>query len=320
MKLYFAPMEGVTTAAFRQVHARIFGGADRYYAPFISPTSDHLFTPRELRELAPENNPGITLIPQLLTKSAEDFLWAAHGLRDMCYQEIDLNLGCPSATVTAKGKGSGLLRTRDALERMLDEIFSRAEIAVSIKTRLGYAAPEEFYALLELFNRYPVAELILHARTRNELYAGPVHREMYDYALAHSAAPVCYNGDLLTPEDCADFADKYGPDRPVMAGRGPARDPAYFRRCRGGKSASREELMQLHEELYETYRREYGAVNGMRRMKELWSYLLDGFADSAAIRKRMFRTKDVGVFEDCVAAAFRELPLKTDGLGAGGRY
>ena len=109
MEYYFAPMEGITTAIYRRVHADLFGGADRYYSPFISPTAEHLFTPRELRELGPENNRGIPLVPQVLTKNADDFLWAAAGLADMGYGEVNLNLGCPSATVTAKGKGSALL-------------------------------------------------------------------------------------------------------------------------------------------------------------------------------------------------------------------
>ena len=112
MKYYFAPMEGITTHVFRQVHSRLFPGADRYYTPFFSPTSDHLFTPRELRELSPENNRGAAVVPQILSKCAEDIVWASEGLRDMGYEMFNLNLGCPSATVTAKGKGAGLLQKR----------------------------------------------------------------------------------------------------------------------------------------------------------------------------------------------------------------
>lgn len=310
MRYDFAPMEGVTTAFYRRVHSALFGGADRYFAPFISPTSDHLFTPRELRELLPENNPGQTLVPQLLCKSGEDALWAVRELADMGYEEVDLNLGCPSATVTAKGKGAGLLRTPDALRELLDTVFAGAEVRISLKSRLGYTGTEEFPALLELYNQYPVAELILHCRTRQELYAGPVHYEAFDYALAHSRAPVCFNGNLFTAEDCAAFAAAYPAQGAAMLGRGAARDPALFRRLRGGPPASREELRCLHEELYALYREAFGAVNGMRRMKELWSYLLCSFSGAEEIRKRMFRTKDVGIFEDCVAAAFRELPLR----------
>ena len=312
MKLYFAPMEGVTTVFYRQAHSALFGGADRYYSPFISPTAEHLLTPRELRELGWENNKGIPLVPQLLTKSADDFLWAVSALAEMGYEEINLNLGCPSATVTAKGKGSALLRSADGLAVFLDGIFARAEVAVSVKTRIGYYDPEEFPRLLEVFNRYPIAELILHCRTRQEMYAAPPHYEAFALALRESRAPLCFNGSLFTPADCAAFALRWPGQDSVMSGRGAARDPALFRRVKGGPPASRQELEAFHRELYAAYTAEYGRLNGMRRMKELWNYLFDRFEGGEELRKKMMRTKDVGVFEECVAAALSRLPLKEE--------
>lgn len=312
MEYYFAPMEGVTTVFYRRVHAAHFGGADRYYAPFISPTADHVFTPRELRELLPENNRGIRLIPQILTKSPEDFLWAASGLGEMGYEEVNLNLGCPSATVTAKGKGAALLRAPEVLDAMLEKVFSRSELPVSVKTRIGYAAPEEFEKLLEIFNRYPIAELILHCRTRREMYAGAAHYEAFELALRESRAGVVFNGNLLTAADCAAFCLRYPGQRAVMLGRGAADDPALFRRVKGGPPAGREELSDFHRELYGLYRSEYGGVNGMRRMKELWNYLFSLFDGGEELRKKMMRTKDVGVFEECVERALRSLPLKDE--------
>ena len=309
MKLYFAPMEGVTTMHFRRVHAAMFPGADRYYAPFISPTSDHRFTPREVREIGRENNTGIDLVPQILTKSAEDFLWCASGLADMGYGEVNLNLGCPSATVTAKGKGAGLLRTPEALERLLDGIFAKAEIPVSIKTRIGYAAPEEWEALLALYSRYPIAELIVHCRTREELYGGEPHRGAFSRAREALSVPLCYNGNLFTVEDVRDFEKVEPGAQGVMLGRGAAEDPALFRRLRGGAPCTREELRAFHDTLYEMYTAEYGRLNAMRRMKELWSCLLYRFEDAGEIRRKMMRTKDTGVFDECVAAALDRLAL-----------
>ena len=152
MKYYFAPMEGVTGAEFRRAHHQVFGGVDAYYMPFLSPTQDHVFTPRELRGILPENNPGFRAVPQLLTRNAEDFLWAAGELAQLGYDEVNLNLGCPSGTVTAKGKGAGLLQRRDTLEELLEGIFAKTPVKLSIKTRLGWEDPEEFGPLLELFS------------------------------------------------------------------------------------------------------------------------------------------------------------------------
>ena len=312
MKYYFAPMEGVTTVIYRRVHAELFPGADRYYSPFISPTAEHLFTPRELRELGAENNAGIPLVPQLLTRNAEDFLWAAEGLADMGYGEINLNLGCPSATVTAKGKGSAMLRSPEGLEAFLDAVFAGVRVPVSVKTRIGWESPEEFPRLLEIFNRYPIAELILHCRTRREMYAPAPHYEALDLAAKESRAPVCFNGSLFTPADCAAFALRRPDQRAVMLGRGAANDPAVFRRVKGGPPASREELSEFHRELYAAYKAEYGTLNGMRRMKELWNYLFERFDGGEELRRRMMRTKDVGVFEECTAQALSRLPLRDE--------
>ena len=312
MRYLFGPMEGVTTSTFRRVHSAMFPGCDGYYTPFISPTCDHRFTPRELREVGPDRNAGISVIPQILVKNREDFLWCAAGLADMGYTEVNLNVGCPSATVTAKGKGAGLLRTPETLDTLLDAVFSRVEIGVSVKTRIGYSSPEEFPALLAIFNRYPIRELILHPRTRQEMYApGTVHREAYEYALRESRSPVVYNGDLFTPGDCVAFAAAYPGQETVMLCRGAAGDPALFRRLKDGAAATREELCSFHDALFDAYKEDLGALNGMRRMKELWHYLLSRFQGGERLVKKMGRTQDVEEYAD-IAAELLRLPMKED--------
>lgn len=196
MKYYFAPMEGITTHVFRAVHSRRFPGADRYYTPFFSPTSDHLFTPRELRELTPETPCAAPVVPQVLSKCAADIVWAAEGLQDMGYTAFNLNLGCPSATVTAKGKGAGLLQKPDALDTLLADVFAASPIAVSLKSRIGYLVPEEFPRLLSIYRQYNAQELILHPRTRKEMYSGAVHMDAFALAAAGSPFPVVYKRSL----------------------------------------------------------------------------------------------------------------------------
>ena len=183
MQYYFAPLEGVTGSEFRRAHHRWFPGVDAYYMPFLSPTQDHVFTQRELRNVLPEHNQGFRAVPQLLTKNADDFLWCAGELAAMGYDEVNLNLGCPSGTVVAKGKGAGLLGAPEALDRMLDRIFSGSPVAVSLKTRLGLEEPEEFARLLEIFGRYPVSLLIIHPRVRKDFYRHPVLMECFEQAV-----------------------------------------------------------------------------------------------------------------------------------------
>ena len=178
-----APLDGITKSVFRRVWGRCFGGADRYFIPFFSPTPQHVLTPRDRREL--EMLPGLRQVPQVMTCRAEDFLWAAETVKDLGYDEVNLNLGCPSGTVTAKGKGAGFLAKPEELDRFFDAVFARVSLPVSVKTRLGVQSPEEFGRLLEIYNRYPIACLTIHPRVRTEKYRGPIHRDVLEIGRAH---------------------------------------------------------------------------------------------------------------------------------------
>ena len=165
MRYYFAPMEGLTDSIYRKLHHKYFPGVDRYYMPFLSPTIHRQLTHREERELPFADSVPFVAVPQILTKVPEDFLWAAQVCADRGYDEVNLNVGCPSGTVVSKGKGSGMLLDPMALDAFLEEIFEKSPLPVSVKTRLGIQDPNEFPALLEVFNRYPIQELTVHPRS-----------------------------------------------------------------------------------------------------------------------------------------------------------
>ncbi len=202
MNYYTAPMEGLTDRIWRQAHQRWFGapGAPaRYYAPFISPPENRVLIKKKMAELDPAANPGAPVIPQLLAKDGALAAWMIGELRKMGYTEVNLNFGCPSGTVTAKGKGAGMLRDLSKLEVFLDEVFSQAEGPISVKTRLGVTSPEEFEAILDLYDRYPICELTVHPRVMRQLYRGEADRAAFAKYLPHCRMPVCYNGDITTP-------------------------------------------------------------------------------------------------------------------------
>jgi tRNA-dihydrouridine synthase len=312
-----APLQGITTYAFRALHARIFGGADRYYMPFLSPTPEHHITNREMRDLMPENNAGVPVVPQIMTHRAEDFLWAAGQLFSMGYEEINLNLGCPSGTVVSKGKGAGFLAHPDELDRFFDTVFSASPpVLISVKTRLGIREPKEFARLLEIYNRYPMTELIIHPRVQKDFYKLPARREAFAAALPLCRMPVSYNGDLVTTADCRTLTGEFPTVRGLMLGRGLIGDPALARKLHGGAPASREELAELTEGLYQEYCVSYGGPDhASERMKELWFYLIHLFDDDGKYAKKLRRAPSPAEFKRLESFVLQSLPLRTDSDG-----
>ena len=313
MEYYFAPMEGVTGGEYRRAHHRYFSGIDRYYMPFVSPTRDHVFTQRELRNISPEANEGICAVPQLLTKEAEDFLWAAGELKAMGYGEVNLNVGCPSGTVVAKRKGAGMLENLLLLDQFLEEIFSRAEVEISVKTRLGMHDPEEFEEIMEVFKKYPISLLIIHPRVRDDFYKHPVRMEEFTKAAESYKGELCFNGGLVTAGGCQDIHKKFPNVEKIMVGQGLLANPALARQAKGGKGPQREELRQFHEELYQGYLKAFNSGrNTVFHMKELWSYQCKIFEGGEKLFKQIKKAQDTAAYESAVAQIFNTLEIRED--------
>ena len=305
----FAPLDGITKIVFRQVWSRYFGGVDRYFIPFFSPTPHHLMTPRDLREVDYIHNANLPSVPQVMTKNADDFLWACDVLKDMGYTEVNLNLGCPSGTVTAKGKGSGMLRDPAVLDAFLDAVFSHAEGPVSVKTRLGVSSPDEFAAILDIYDRYPICELTIHPRVMRQLYRGQADRAAFAEALPRCTMPVCYNGDVTTPEELRALETQFPQLSGIMIGRGFIADPALLRRARGGTGASREELRGYLDDLYHGYTELFGSAGcAVSRMKAHWFYLIHRFAGSEKLEKQLRKAREPWEYEVLVNQIFT-LPM-----------
>ncbi|MDO5545026.1 MAG: tRNA-dihydrouridine synthase family protein [Eubacteriales bacterium] len=305
MNYYFAPMEGLTDSIYRRAHHRFFGGVDRYYMPFFSPTVHRALTSREIRELPKADSVSFTAVPQVLTKCAEDFLWAAEVVRDLGYEEINLNIGCPSGTVVAKGKGSGMLRDLDGLAQFFDHIFAAAPLPVSVKTRIALENPGEFPAILELYNRYPIQELTIHPRVRKQFYDGQVHREWFTYAVEHSKNPLCFNGDIRTIADIDALQAQYPGLNAVMIGRGLIADPGMLV---GGTDIHT--LEAFLNALMDDYEVEFASCrNALFRMKENWAHLHDRFGGSDRLWKKMRKTTDAAEFRRLSAELLHTCPM-----------
>lgn len=321
MQIYFAPMEGITGYIFRNAHCHYFGGIDRYYTPFITTHKHKGLTSREKNDVLPEHNENIPVVPQILSNDGEDFIRTARLLFAYGYREVNLNLGCPSKTVVTKQKGSGFLAEPERLDRFLDQIFSGLmagegqPMEISIKTRIGVEAKEEWGRRLAIFNQYPVKELTIHPRVQREYYGGSPHREIWDETLKNSRNPICYNGDLFTEEQIRAFVLDYPETEAVMLGRGLLMDPGLAERAKGCGDVRKQSrdlermyaaIRGFHGEVYEGYR---GIMSGDRnvlfKMKELWSYLIHAFPAAERIMKKVKKAERLSEYERLVREIFR---------------
>lgn len=320
MKFYLAPLEGVTGYIYRNALEKYFPGTDRYFTPFIVPDQKRTLRSKELRDVLPGNNRVGTLVPQILTNDGDRFREAVQALGEYGYEEVNLNLGCPSGTVVSRRRGAGLLGVPDELDRFLDRIFSENEVRISIKTRIGMASPDEAYRLIHIYNQYPLSELIIHPRTREEYYRGQPHREVFAKLLPLCRMPVCYNGNLLTARDYAAFREQFPTVDRVMLGRGVIANPGLIRELCDGEHAQavrktgKAELRAFHDELFEQYREIFREEkNAIFHMKELWTYLLHSFADAQKHGKRLRKAGSLNEYLCAVDALFRECELLPDG-------
>ena len=318
MKLSFAPMEGVTGVSYRRIHSQMFPGADRYYAPFIAPDSQGNFRLKHLRDVLPDNNRGIDLVPQILANSPEAFLSVAVQLKELGYEEVNLNAGCPSGTVVAKHKGAGMLSDLSSLDAFLSRVFEAAPVKVSVKTRMGMNSTGEFPAILEVYKRYPLSELIIHARDRAGQYKSRPDQEAFARALEGCPFPVCYNGNIFNAEHMASLTAQVPGLSRVMLGRGAAANPALFRVLKGGPALGRDELREFHDRLLDdALSSGLSPHYAMARMKELWYYMIWMFPGSAREYKALNKSRSLDEYRSAVTLLFSACPFDPD-TGFGG--
>lgn len=307
MKFYFAPLEGLTGYIYRNAHHALFDPMDKYFTPFIIPNQNGKLRSRDLNDILPENNCGLTLIPQLLTNNARDFINTSRVIEQLGYSEINLNLGCPSGTVVSKNRGAGFLAKKEELDAFLEEIFTASVTRISVKTRIGKAEPEEFYDLIEIFNRYPMSELIIHPRVREDYYKNKPNLNIFRDALRLSKNPVCYNGDICTVEDYNKITSLFPEVEAIMLGRGLLANPNLISEIKEHRKPDRVRLKDFHDRVYEGYKATlYGDRNILFKMKELWSYMLSGFEEHEKIEKKIKKAERLYQYEEAVSELFSE--------------
>lgn len=321
MKIYFAPLEGVTGYIYRNAYDKFYGKGkiDKYFIPFISPNKTNGYTAREVRDMNPDNNRGIPVAVQIMTNRADYFLKTVEMLYEKGYDEVNLNLGCPSGTVVAKHRGAGFLAVPDMLEEFFEEVFentliSSKTVKVSVKTRLGISEAQEFERLLGIFNDYPLSEVIIHPRVQKDYYKNSPNMEAFREAVNNSRNPVCYNGNIFTFKDYENFCREFPNVERIMLGRGLIADPGLINAVYAFESAQpmqrqTQQEQQLLKQFHDTIYREYLAImsgdkNVIHKMKELWFYQRQTFDNSEKAFKLIKKSQRMCDYEAAVSQLF----------------
>ncbi len=286
MKIYMAPMEGPGGYVFRRTFNEYFGGIDKYFTPFVTGLN---LGDKEKRDVCPENNAGMNVVPQILTRRVDEFMSVANYLKENYgYETININLGCPSGTVVSRNRGAGFLAIPDELDAFLYEVFEKSPIKVSLKTRIGLESEAEWERLLSIYEKYPMEELIIHPRLRTDFYKNDVHLDAYQKACDECDTNLCYNGDINTVWDYKIIAKDYPKTDAVMIGRGLLKNPFLIEEIRheidGGKTplTPPEERNKVLKEFLKKLESDYlnsmpgGPKNTLAKLKELWVYLGEG--------------------------------------------
>lgn len=330
-------MEGLTGHIYRRTYQKYFHNIDRYFTPFIV---NKKLSNKEIKDILPENNPGMSVIPQIMSNNAENFLQVTKEIAKYGYDTVNLNLGCPSGTVVNKKRGAGFLAYPEELDAFLSEVYEKSTLRISIKTRIGMNSEEEWEGLLRIYEKYPVEELIIHPRIRTDFYKYTPRMEMYRKAEEEAKAPLCYNGDIFSVERYQEFRSQFSQTERVMLGRGILKNPGLvddIRREEMNQSAAsqttdvtqavsdgqmriqesqppkltKDTLRAFHDDLC----REYSLVmsgdkNTLFKMKELWSYMGQSFTEPEKYLKKIRKAERLNEYEVAVSALFREQEWK----------
>jgi tRNA-dihydrouridine synthase B len=292
-----APLKGITDAIFRTTYAEFFQGIDWAVTPFLTTVKGMRIKPSHLKAVLPENNPLMPVVPQIISKCAENFVSLAQALFDLGYDTVNWNLGCPYPMVAKKGRGAGLLNNPEAVEAFLDRVLPVLTGRLSIKMRLGRQRADEIETLLPLMDRFPIESITIHPRTGAQMYTGRPDLDAFERCLAMTRHKVIYNGDIVCKTGFDGLRDRFGQIGTWMIGRGVMADP-FLPAVLKGYSLAAEDCTRrfrgFHDRLLDRYRTAlFGPGHVLDRMKGLWTYFSNGFEQGPAIRKRIHKSQEM---------------------------
>lgn len=312
VKIYQAPLQGLTDFTFRRVFSEVFGGIDKYFIPYLSYGKGHEIKKSQLRDVSPENNVALPVVPQVLFSNRDELFDLIAILIDFGYREINLNMGCPYPMATNKGRGAAWLEKPEALNEILQQLFEKEYPAkFSVKMRAGMTNEHSFIPIIGVLNQFPLEEIVFHPRTANQMYSGKANPLLLAEATPQVAHPMIYNGDLLSESDFLGLRSVLPELNSVMIGRGLLANPSLALQLKGENLEVREirkKKQELHDRLYEAYSSQLeGSGHILMKMNQFWSYFSESFENPHKTMKQIKKSGSLLKYNAAVVEIFRNI-------------
>lgn len=278
MEIHFAPLQGYTTATYRRLHHTFWGGVAQYYTPFVRIEKGD-FRRKDLNDIAPQNNTGTPVIPQMLPGNADELRRLSELFITQGYTQADINMGCPFPPIALHKRGSGILPHRDVVGEILRSVEEFPEIKFSIKMRLGWQSADEWRNLIEILNNTPLQHITMHPRIGKMQYKGATDTEQFAAFCEHCKHPLIYNGDIKSVDDIGNLQQKYPRLAGVMMGRGLLERPYLSALIAGNTQHDTTAIInrtrEFHNRLYnELASTSQGDSQLLNRAHAIWEYFL----------------------------------------------
>lgn len=307
-RIYLAPFQGITGVTFRRIYTKHFQGVDKLFTPFFTAINSEMrLSDRKRAELGNISENAVEVVPQVLSKDADEIIRFALFCEKRGFQELNWNLGCPYPMVANKRRGSGMLPYPEMADEILQKVMAETAIRFSVKCRLGYFSPDEIFKLIPVFNQYRISELTIHARIGKQLYSGVTDQDTFDKALSQLTIPVVYNGDIFSLHDFEKADERFPAINTWMLGRGLLSDPFLPATIKGLPlpAEKKAQIRKFVDDLYFAYRKQLNdnpAVLGI--LKEYWRYLAESFDNPHQVFKLLKKVTGFDEYEDAVNFVF----------------
>ena len=310
IKIYQAPIQGSTDFDFRKILAEHFGGIDKYFIPYLSYGKGREIKKSQLREVFPENNGSLPVVPQVLFSDQAELFDLITILIDYGYREINLNLGCPYPMATNKGRGAAWLEKPEALNEILQQLYAQGFPAnFSVKMRAGMKNDQDAKAIFDVLNRFPLGEVIFHPRTASQMYDGKANSELFAEAISQVKLPMVYNGDILSMTDLQELQAVLTEQNSWMIGRGLLTNPALAAQLKGEvfePKALRKLMREFHDQLLDAYSaRLQGDGHIVMKMSQFWAYFSESFENPHKVRKLVKKSSSLLKYNAAVTEIFK---------------